>query len=218
MGYIYKITNSINNKIYIGKTSYSVEERFKQHIKDSKKKRCEKRPLYNAMNKYGIDNFTVETIGEYPEEQLNEKEQYWIGYYHTYEDGYNATKEGDGACLYDHSAILKRIQEVKILKQVAEEFNCCTDIVSKIAKENNVELKQINGGLNFLEKKKEIYQFDKKTKNFIQSFKSVADAAKWCYENDKCASLNSGVRSHIAEAANGKRNSAYGYLWEYSEE
>ena len=80
--------------------------------------------------------------------------------------------------MYDHSAILKRIQEVKILKQVAEEFNCCTDIVSKIAKENNVELKQINGGLNFLEKKKEIYQFDKKTKNFIQSFKSVADAAK----------------------------------------
>ena len=76
MGYIYKITNIINNKIYIGKTSYSVEDRFKQHIKDSVKDRCEKRPLYNAMNKYGVENFTVETIGEYPEEQLNEKEQY----------------------------------------------------------------------------------------------------------------------------------------------
>lgn len=216
MGYIYKITNIINNKIYIGKTSYSVEDRFKQHIKDSVKDRCEKRPLYNAMNKYGVENFTVETIGEYPEEQLNEKEQYWIDYFHTYEDGYNATKGGDGMCLYDHSAILKRIQEVGIIKQVAEEFNCCIDIVSKIAKENGVILKQVNGGLNFLEKKKEIYQFDK-NKNFIQSFNSVADAAKWCYENNKCASLNSGVRSHIAEVANGKRNSAYGYLWKYSE-
>lgn len=216
MGYIYKITNIINNKIYIGKTSYSVEDRFKQHIKDSVKDRCEKRPLYNAMNKYGVENFTVETIGEYPEEQLNEKEQYWIDYFHTYEDGYNATKGGDGMCLYDHSAILKRIQEVGIIKQVAEEFNCCIDIVSKIAKENGVILKQVNGGLNFLEKKKEIYQFDK-NKNFIQSFNSVADAAKWCYENNKCALLNSGVRSHIAEVANGKRNSAYGYLWKYSE-
>lgn len=216
MGFIYKIINKKNNKMYIGKTSYTIEDRFKSHIKDSK--RYLDRPLYRAFNKYGIENFIIEIIGEYPEEQLNNMEQYWIGYYDTYNNGYNATLGGEGICLYDHSAILKRIQEVRIVKQVAEEFNCCVDIVSKIAKENNVELNPQKGGINFLEKKKEIYQLDKKTKNFIQSFKSVADAAKWCYENNKCASLNSGVRSHIAEAANGKRNSAYGYLWEYSKE
>ena len=216
MGYIYKIINKVNNKMYIGKTSYTIESRFKEHIQDSQ--RYKDRPLYRAFNKYGIDNFIIEKIGEYSEEFLSEMEQYWIGYYNTYNNGYNATLGGDGFCLYDHSAILSRLKEVQIVKQVAEEFNCCTDIVSRIAKENGIVLKQSNGGLNFLEKKKEIYQFDKKTKNFIQSFKSVADAAKWCYENNKCVSLNSGVRSHIAEAANGKRNSAYGYLWKYSEE
>ena len=41
MGFIYKIINDINNKIYIGQTANSLEERFKQHKKDSKKRKIE---------------------------------------------------------------------------------------------------------------------------------------------------------------------------------
>ena len=52
MSYIYCITNIINGKKYIGKTADTVENRFKQHVRDSKKVRSEKRPLYSAMNKY----------------------------------------------------------------------------------------------------------------------------------------------------------------------
>ena len=62
MAYIYCITNIINSKRYIGKTTLTVQERFKQHCKDSQKERCDKRPLYDAMNKYGIENFIVEYI------------------------------------------------------------------------------------------------------------------------------------------------------------
>ena len=54
MAYIYVIKNDINDKVYIGKTQKSIQERFKKHIQDSKRKCCEKRPLYNAINKYGI--------------------------------------------------------------------------------------------------------------------------------------------------------------------
>lgn len=57
MGYIYCITNLVNQKKYVGKTIYSITERFKEHCSDSKRERCEKRPLYDAMNKYGIENF-----------------------------------------------------------------------------------------------------------------------------------------------------------------
>lgn len=41
MAYIYVITNSVNGKQYVGKTNGSIEKRFKEHISDSKKERCE---------------------------------------------------------------------------------------------------------------------------------------------------------------------------------
>ena len=54
MSKIYKIVNDINNKVYIGKTSRSLEERFAEHCRTSKLEGKEKRPLYAAMHKYGI--------------------------------------------------------------------------------------------------------------------------------------------------------------------
>ena len=54
MGYIYLITNLLNNKKYIGKTTQSIEERWQEHIYDSKRKKCETRPLYRAIRKYGV--------------------------------------------------------------------------------------------------------------------------------------------------------------------
>ena len=55
MAYIYKITNDINNKIYIGKTEFSIEKRFHEHCRDAFKERNEKRPLYAATFKYGYN-------------------------------------------------------------------------------------------------------------------------------------------------------------------
>ena len=76
MAYIYKITNLINNKIYIGKTNRTIEERFKEHCNEYKKERSEKRPLYNAMNKYGIENFKIEQIEECSLEESSDRESY----------------------------------------------------------------------------------------------------------------------------------------------
>ena len=58
MGYIYKITNLINNKLYIGQTKKTIEERFKAHIKVARQHK--NRYLYDAMNKYGYENFKIE--------------------------------------------------------------------------------------------------------------------------------------------------------------
>ena len=75
MGYIYKITNKINNKIYIGQTVKSVKVRFQQHLSTAKnnKSNCLHRgyALHNALLKYGAENFQVETLGEYPDEELD---------------------------------------------------------------------------------------------------------------------------------------------------
>lgn len=85
MNYIYCITNLINNKRYVGKTTQLIEERFREHCKDSQKERCEKRPLYDAMNKYGIENFKVECLEEIDDPAiLSEREIYWIKELGTY--------------------------------------------------------------------------------------------------------------------------------------
>ena len=63
MSAIYVITNLINQKQYVGKTSYSIEKRWKEHCYDSKKNDVNKhRPLYNAMQKYGIENFSISLL------------------------------------------------------------------------------------------------------------------------------------------------------------
>ena len=64
MAYIYQITNDVNQKIYIGKTENSIEKRFKEHCWDASRERNEKRPLYNAMRKYGVEHFHIELIEE----------------------------------------------------------------------------------------------------------------------------------------------------------
>ena len=106
MAYIYKITNTINNKLYIGKTVNTIEKRFNQHKNESKTERSKKRPLYRAINKYGIENFEIEIIEECNYDILNEREIYWINYYDTYNNGYNATLGGDGTITIDYKKVL----------------------------------------------------------------------------------------------------------------
>ena len=94
MAYIYKIVNDINNKVYIGQTKGSLESRFKGHcyaVFDNNKQF----PLYLAMRKYGAEHFSIKLVEECLEEELNEKEKYWIEYYNSYFNGYNASLGGD---------------------------------------------------------------------------------------------------------------------------
>lgn len=96
MGYIYKITNTVNGKLYIGQTRKTIEERFEMHLKNAKKHI--NRYLYDAMNKYGYDNFIPSLIEECEDNLLDEREIYWIKFYNTTNKdiGYNMTIGGGG--------------------------------------------------------------------------------------------------------------------------
>ena len=99
IGYIYKITNLINNKCYIGQTTKSIEERWNRHKRDAfnKEKYNYEYPLYRAFRKYGIENFSFEIIEECETSELNEKEIYWINYYNSAKSkGYNQSLGGKG--------------------------------------------------------------------------------------------------------------------------
>ena len=72
---IYKITNLINNKTYIGQSN-CIERRFAQHKSPYEQNRNYEKSLYKAIKKYGINNFSFDIIEECPEEDLNNRELY----------------------------------------------------------------------------------------------------------------------------------------------
>jgi group I intron endonuclease len=97
---IYKITNLINNHAYIGQ-SKNIEFRLKTHFKKAFILDSEEfdKVLYQAIRKYGAENFGTEILEELPEasrQLLNIRESYWIDKYDTYHNGYNETLGGDG--------------------------------------------------------------------------------------------------------------------------
>ena len=205
MGYIYLITNNVNGNKYVGKTELSIEERWGQHIKDSKKEKCEIRPLYRAIRKYGVENFSIKEIDTGQGEELNNKEQYWIQHYDTYKNGYNATLGGDGKILLDYDEIIKTYLLSHNAAEVARTLGCSVDSVYKILKANDIPITK-NTEIITEKYAKEIVQYDKKG-NFIQTHRSAHDAARVLGDER--------YRQHIQECLKGKRKSAYGYLWRY---
>ena len=89
---IYKITNNVNGKSYIGFTE-DFDRRWRQHKTDYKHKF---RPLYNSMRYYGIENFDCQVIYQTPDREhaLLEMETYFIKEYDTYNKGYNCNMGG----------------------------------------------------------------------------------------------------------------------------
>jgi len=108
---IYKSTNKITGKIYIGQTTKNLEQRIKGHIKESKIDK--NRPFLSSINKYGEDNFIFETIDSADNlNELNDKEIYWINFYNSVSpNGYNVTGGGQGKKMIKTKELGRRISE-----------------------------------------------------------------------------------------------------------
>lgn len=195
-----------NGKIYIGKTVKDVDKRFSEHCRDSKKERCEKRPLYDAMNKYGIENFSIEVIEEtdIPEE----REKYWIEYFGSFKNGYNATIGGDGTPYIDYDLVVATYKQVLNCAEVARKLNISADSVRRILKDKSINIKPISE-VSQRVNGKVVNQYSLNGE-YIQSFPSVKAAA---IALGKITPTSNGASSHISSVCNGKRKSAYGYKW-----
>lgn len=89
--FIYKITNIINGKVYIGQTIRPIKDRFKRHINDALNNVINTH-FSKAIRKYGKDNFIIEQIDiAQTQDELNKKEQYYIRLYNSIKEGYNET-------------------------------------------------------------------------------------------------------------------------------
>jgi group I intron endonuclease len=96
MASIYIIENKDNGKRYVGKTTLSDPyKRWSQH-KYNAKGQWNDMVIGRAINKYGIDSFTFYVIETCDDNDVDERETYWIEKFNTYYDGYNSTLGGEG--------------------------------------------------------------------------------------------------------------------------
>lgn len=216
MAFIYKITNDINQKVYIGMTERTIEERFKEHCREYKQRRCEKRPLYSAMKKYGPEHFHVELVEE--TNSPEEREQYWIKYYNSYKEGYNATIGGDGKSHIDNNEIEKMLEAynrlgtvVAVRQETGHDVGC----ISRFLKQAGIQVATAQE-INKERYSKQVAQCDKKTHERLKTFNSLADAARYLQEKQISTSKDTyGIASHIGHVCKGQRSSAYGFYWEF---
>ena len=92
-GFIYIIKNTVNDKVYIGQTKNSVDQRWKEHLRHAQ---YGDQLINRAMKKYGIDKFYVETLEICSPDVLDEREMYYIDLYDSTDKskGYNVSIGG----------------------------------------------------------------------------------------------------------------------------
>lgn len=213
MAYIYQITNDINGKIYIGKTEFSIEKRFKEHCADAFKDRNEKRPLYAAMRKYGIEHFHIELIEE--TDNPEEREVFWIENKRSFKNGYNTTIGGDGKKYIDYDLVISTYKEVKNAVHVAEMLGIHPDSVYNILKANNISSLYSSENSPNKELQGKICGMFSTNDELLKSFSTIKDAARYIIQENISKDNIKGISSHISQVCNGKRKSAYGYHWKF---
>ena len=202
MGYIYKITCKNTNKIYIGKTESTVDDRWKSHCRAAflKSHGDYNFPFHRAIRKYGMENFIIEIIdNEENPEQLKEKERYWINFYNSYYDGYNSTLGGDGNCRYDYDEIVNYyLQNGNSVSSTCQKFKIYDQVVYSALKSKNIDYK------NLKPIKKNIYNKKILCIELNKTFNSMAEIDKY---------FNKTVHPNVRRCLNGITKKAYGYSW-----
>ena len=180
MGYIYKVTNNINGKMYIGQTRRTIEQRWKQHIYDSFNNSLDTSAFHCAIRKYGIEAFKIEQVEECDNEQLNNRETYWINYFDTFHNGYNLTTGGEHPWKWESKEVLSLWNKGFGVKEISKQLNISPKMVSDRLKSENITRDEIiNRGAKKGGKTKRlpIYMYDRNG-NYLAGFNSKYEAAE----------------------------------------
>lgn len=214
-GQIYAIYCKTSGKYYVGKTMDGAEKRFKEHVADSTKERYKNRPLYKAMNKYGVENFKLLILEpKCPADLLNEKEQLWISKMNCFGHGYNATKGGDGKLYVDYDEVIYSYNEHKTVKGVVEELGIDAKTVKKILSNAGIDITS-SQDVNKLHHGQRVDMLDKDG-NVVQHFLSLGDAANYAISISGKPENKRGYAQKIKLVCNGKRHTTFGHKWRWA--
>lgn len=212
MNYIYKITNLINNKIYVGQTRKKIEQRMNEHISAScgnEEKKDYNFLLHKAIRKYGHKQFTIEVLEELEDERdLAEREQYWIHKLHSCildEDcqGYNMTYGGEGTSYINRQEVYSLWNEgcgsIAIAKTMGHAAYSIKNILETLPGYSKDLDFARNTGV-------QVYCYNKHGA-LVASYPSIALAARTVGVDP----------STISKCCNKVKKSAAGFFWSYSD-
>ena len=144
-GFIYIIKNTINNKVYIGQTRTSVNQRWSEHLRHAK---YGDQVINRAMRKYGVDKFYIETLEICDFKVLDEREIYYIDLYNSTDKskGYNVSIGGNTPkfkrkVLSIPELINLYVQEEFTLEEIAKKFNVSRYIISTELKNAGISIR-----------------------------------------------------------------------------
>lgn len=120
LGRIYLISNDVNDKVYVGQTTQTLNKRFNGHCCYSKSDRGVNMYIKRAIRKYGRDSFHITLIEECPISLLDERERYWISFYDSYNNGYNLTKGGQDSNYFSLHRLENTVDTKKFSEYIME--------------------------------------------------------------------------------------------------
>lgn len=224
---IYKFENKMNNKVYIGQ-AFDLKKRYIKHCKNMNDI-SHKEDFYQALRKFGWNNFSYEIIEEYFDkpnrEYLNEREIYWISYYNSYYDGYNMTPGGSNGAYVE---LCKPIEQYDLEGNFIAEYESAhaADRATKLGfssicavargdrrhvgyfqwkyKEDDKKIKNIKNDIIIMDRP--VGQYDLNY-NLIKDFSSLKEASE----------ITNISKSLICNCCKDKIKTAGGYIWRYKD-
>lgn len=203
---IYGFQNQLNQKWYIGQ-SIHIEHRQKEHKNEMLSNRSNNK-FYNALRKYGWENFSFQILEECSPEELNSKEVYWIKYYDSYLNGYNSTPGGQEK-YFNPQLIYDAWDEGLSNIEIAEKLNIDRHTVyNNLINYKNYSLHEskVRGG-------KLAYQSNSSINNKIYQYDLEGNyLAEWPSRKEIMRVLGFDA-SVIGKCISNKRKTAYGFQW-----
>ena len=188
MGYIYKITNNINQKSYIGQTINTIHDRMNKHYSNSK---VANTGIDYAIRKYGKNNFTVEQLCECNNSQLDELERYYIQLYDTYNNGYNLTIGGQDYStrwIINEQEVIDDYNHGKTIQELSEKYQRGYKAISNLLHRNKIEMRHTNNEQNIIGKGRQFQEGDGVKPVYIHeldlTFPSLKECAQWLIDNN----------------------------------
>lgn len=214
MGFVYVIKNCINDKVYVGQTKNSIEQRFNEHLYASMKKNTTNK-LYMAMKELGKENFYIELLTECKDVDMNKYEQLYVEKFNSIKQGYNTVYHCSSISNSSNTELEDKIIELYkegySLASIGKTCEVSHATICKILRKNKMKREETSKA-NHVSGSKQVVMY---SKDFVPEklFDSIKEAYNWLKKNTEFKVTTYAVYAYIDVACK-NYNICYGHRWQ----